>query len=154
MQICVHAILSKLLYLLLFDYHRTTAHIKLLLDVVFLFDKKNKTSTFTKRHCPYIPPQPNSFIYYWKKMQNVAKFAFTRHCPYFCTSCFFTTTDIKSAKFAFTRHCPYFCTFCFFTRTDIKMPNLRSRDIVHTFVPKVHICEHHSRDSVHSFVHT
>ena len=29
-----------------------------------------------------------------------------------------------------------------------------TRDIVYTFVPKVHICEHHSRDSVHSFVHT
>ena len=37
-----------------------------------------------------------------------------------------------------------------FTRTDIKMPNLRSRDIVHTFVPKMHICEHHLRASVHS----
>ena len=34
-----------------------------------------------------------------------------------------------------------------FTRTDIKMPNLRSRDIVHTFVPKMHIC-----DTIHATV--
>ena len=84
--------------------------------------KKQEQHTFTTQHATLpilLHTATTKFPYILKKMQNFAKFAFTQHCPCFCTSCFLITTDITNAKclakFGFTQHCPYFCTSCFMT---------------------------------------